>query len=234
MHLFLLYSFIALGDLLKHGRAVDAAASKDDLRAARAAVGGLVGRDTDRMDVAACRRAAIESLAENVVDGFVSPVFWYTLGGLPGIVVFKVVSTLDSMVGYRTERYLWFGRCSARLDDLLNLVPARLTWLLIATAALPLARCSARTALRVGWQQHRSVPGPNPGWSEAAMAGAIRRRLVGPIRAGGLTVTDLWLGMPSDPEAGTAADYRLATRVTSTTAGAFVLVALGYLIVFFR
>ena len=92
----------------------------------------LVGRDTDRMDAGACRRAAVESLSENLTDGFVSPVFWYVLAGIPGLVLFKVVSTMDSMVGYKTPRYLRFGWCGARLDDVMNFVPARLTWLVIA------------------------------------------------------------------------------------------------------
>ena len=230
MHLLLLYSLLALGDLIKHGNAVNAAASSGELGAARAAVGDLVGRDTAKLDAPACRRAAIESLAENLVDGFVSPVFWYVLAGLPGIVVFKVVSTMDSMVGYRTERYLMFGWCGARLDDVMNLAPARLTWLLMAGAAIPVKGCSSRKAARVGWQQHGKVPGPNAGWSEAAMAGAIQRRLVGPIWAAGVMVTDLWLGTPSDAAAGTAADYRRAALVLWTTAGLSVVLAFGCLI----
>ena len=131
------------------------------------------------MDGPACRRSAIESLGESLVDGVVSPVFWYAAGGIPGIVLFKIVSTMDSMVGYRTERYRNFGWCGARLDDLLNLVPARVTWLLIAGAAAPVPGASGREALRWGWRQHAVVPGPNAGWSEAALAGAIRRRLGG-------------------------------------------------------
>ena len=228
LHLFLLYSLVALGDLLKHGNDVNAAASTGNLSAARAAVRKLVGRDTDGMDAGACRRAAIESVAENLVDGFVSPVFWYALAGLPGIIVFKIVSTMDSMVGYKTARYLRFGWCGARLDDLLNLVPARLSWLMIAGTATVLPGCSGRNAATLGWRQHGSVPGPNSGWSEAAMAGAIQRRLVGPIWAGGLMVTDLWLGKPSDPEAGNEADYRRATHVAVATAGAFLLLAVGH------
>ena len=109
VHLFLLYSLLALRDLLKHVGAIDAAAVAGDLPDARKAAGRLVGRDTDRMDAAACRRSGIESLAENLVDGFVSPIFWYCLAGVPGLVVFKTVSTMDSMVGYKTERYLAFG-----------------------------------------------------------------------------------------------------------------------------
>ena len=186
LHLILLYSLLALRDLLKHVGAIDAAAVAGDLATARQAAGRLVGRDTDRMDADACRRSGIESLAENLVDGFVSPIFWYCLAGMPGLVVFKTVSTMDSVVGYKTERYLKFGWCGARLDDLMNLLPARLTWLLIACAAALTPGSSARAALHIGWRQHAIVPGPNAGWSEAALAGAIRRRLVGPIWLDGL------------------------------------------------
>ena len=209
-HLFVLYSLIALGDLLNHAGDVDAAVSAGDLPAARAAAGRLVGRDTAPMDGPACRRSAIESLGESLVDGVVSPIFWYAVAGIPGIVLFKVVSTMDSMVGYRTERYRDFGWCGARLDDLLNLVPARATWLLIAVAALLLPGASGREALRRGWRQHAVVPGPNAGWSEAALAGAIRRRLAGPIRLGGRLVTDVWIGDPAAAAAGSPEDYRRA------------------------
>jgi adenosylcobinamide-phosphate synthase len=132
VHAFLLYSLLALGDLLHHVWRIEQAVRADDLPRARLGVGALVGRDTERMDGPACRRAAVESLSENLTDGFVSPVFWYVLGGLPGIVLFKVVSTMDSMVGYKTPRYLRFGWCGARMDDAMNYVPARLTWLVIA------------------------------------------------------------------------------------------------------
>ena len=209
-HLFVLYSLLALGDLLKHAGDVDAAVTAGDLPAGRAAAGRLVGRDTEPMDGAACRRSAIESLGESLVDGVVSPIFWYAAAGIPGIVLFKIVSTMDSMVGYRTERYRDFGWCGARLDDLLNLVPARVTWLLIAGAALLVPGASGREALRFGWRQHAVVPGPNAGWSEAALAGAIRRRLVGPIRLGGRLVTDVWIGDPGAAAGGSADDYRRA------------------------
>ena len=135
VHLFLLYSLVALGDLLAHADDVDAAVTAGDLAAARAAAGRLVGRDTALMDGPACRRSAVESLGESLVDGVVSPIFWYAAAGIPGLVLFKTVSTMDSMVGYRTARYRDFGWCGARLDDLLNLIPARMTWLLVAGAA---------------------------------------------------------------------------------------------------
>ena len=131
-----------------------------------------------------------------------SPLFWYALAGPPGLVAFKVFSTLDSMVGNRSERYLRFGWFSARTDDALNWIPARLTWLLTALAALAVPRAAPLPALAVGWRQHAVVPGPNSGWSEAAMAGALRRRLVGPIAQGGVRVTDVWLGDPGSPPAG--------------------------------
>jgi adenosylcobinamide-phosphate synthase len=166
------------------------------------------------MDVAACRRAAIESLSENFVDGYLSPVFWYLLLGLPGLLLFKVASTMDSMVGYKTPLYLRFGWCGARLDDVMNYVPARLAWLLLGLAAMPFRGLSSRKAWSVGWSQHSILPGPNPGWSEATVAGALQRRLIGPIWKDGAVVTEVWIGDASDPEAGRdMEDVRRAIRL---------------------
>jgi adenosylcobinamide-phosphate synthase len=216
-HLFLLYSCLALHDLLRHAWAVEGAARKGDLGAARAAISRLVGRDTDKMDVAACRRAAIESLSENLTDGFISPLAWYVALGLPGLVLFKVVSTMDSMVGYKTPLYLRFGWCGARTDDVMNFLPARFTWLLLSFVCLFLPRASARKALRVGWQQHAVLPGPNSGWSEAATAGGIQRRLLGPIWAKGVLVTEIWLGDPDDAAAGDDSDIFRASLLVALT-----------------
>ena len=207
LHAFLLYSLLAMGDLLHHGWRIERALRRDDLAAARRAVSQLVGRDTDRMNAGACRRAAVESLSENIADGFVSPLCWYVVAGLPGVVLFKVVSTMDSMVGYKTARYLRFGWCGARLDDLMNLVPARLTFILLSMTAAVLPGYSGRKAVRVGLDQHALLPGPNSGWSEAATAGALQRRLVGPIWTRGQLVTDAWLGDPADPPLESAGDY---------------------------
>ncbi len=206
---------------------MDVAGSRLD--AARSAVGRLVGRDTDRMDEAACRRAAIESLAENLTDGLTSPLVWYVAAGLPGVVLFKLVSTVDSMIGHKTDRYLRLGWFGARSDDVLNYVPARLTWLLIALTAAVLPGTSGLKALRIGWKQHAVVPGPNPGWSEAAMAGAIRRRLCGPIRLGDDVVTDRWLGDPADPQARSSADYRRARQTVMVASLLAALLAAGLL-----
>ena len=231
LHVFVLYSLLALGDLLRHVWRVERALVLQHLDEARAAIGHLVGRDTETMDAAACRRAAVESLSENLTDGFTSPLFWYALGGLPALVLFKVVSTMDSMVGYRNPRYATFGWCGARLDDLMNYVPARLTWLLIAMLAAVLPRYSGRKALTVGLRQHAVLPGPNSGWSEAAAAGAIQRRLVGPIRVQQRLVTDTWLGDAADPPLETHDDVIRAVTLVTATGVAAAALAVGALLV---
>ena len=210
VHGFFLYSLLALGELVRYVRRIETAVREDDLPRARRSVSELVGRDTAAMDGPACRRAAVESLSENLTDGFVSPLFWYVVAGLPGIVVFKVVSTMDSMVGYKTPRYRRFGWCGARLDDVMNYVPARVTWLIIAGIAAVLPAFSGRKAWRVGLSQHGLLLGPNSGWSEAAAAGALQRRIVGPIWLEGMLVTDLWIGDASDPPVETAGDVSRA------------------------
>jgi adenosylcobinamide-phosphate synthase len=231
--LFLLYSLLAMRDLLQHGWAVELAIRHGDLPEARRRVSQLVGRDTDHMDFAACRRSTIESLSENLTDGFVSPIFWYAVAGLPGIVLFKVVSTMDSMVGYKTPEYVRFGWCGARLDDVMNWIPARINWLMIALCSALLPRCSGTKALYFGWRQHALLPGPNSGWSEAAAAGGIQRRLVGKIWRHGELVTELWLGDPADPPAGEVdSDVRLASiLVTTTGLLAALLAVLGIAVV---
>jgi adenosylcobinamide-phosphate synthase len=217
VHVFFVYSFLALHDLFRHVWAVERAARRGDLEAARAAIAHLVGRDTGRLDLAACRRAAIESLSENLSDGFVSPLFWYVAAGLPGIVLFKIASTMDSMVGYKTPCYRRFGWCGARLEDVMNYLPARMTWLLLAAVAIFVPGCSAKKALVIGWRQHAILPGPNAGWGEAATAGAIERKLIGPIWANGALMTDVWLGDSADAAAGEAADITRASVLIAAT-----------------
>jgi adenosylcobinamide-phosphate synthase len=131
---------------------------------------------------------------------------------------------MDSMVGYKTPEYLRFGWCGARLDDVMNFIPARLTWLLIAAVAATVPGCSGPKAFRVGLAQHARLPGPNSGWSEAAAAGALARRLVGPIWLNGRMVTDTWIGDPSDPPLATESDLRRAL-VLMTGAGIAAAIA---------
>jgi len=203
---------------------------RNDLPAARLAIGLLVGRDTDRMDIDACRRAAIESLSENFVDGFLSPLFWYALIGIPGLLLFKVVSTMDSMVGYKTPQYLRFGWCGARLDDVMNYIPARLSWLILGLSAVPFRTLSLRKGWKVGIEQHSILPGPNPGWSEATMAGLLQRRLIGPIWNDGSLVTKLWLGDANDPSGGSDQDVGSALRVTIVAAVISAVMAIVWII----
>ncbi|MFK7869665.1 MAG: adenosylcobinamide-phosphate synthase CbiB [Roseobacter sp.] len=163
---------LAQKSLVQHVKAV-AIGLNEDLSAGRAAVSMIVSRDTSEMDASQIARAAIESGAENFSDGVIAPAFWFLIGGLPGIIIYKMVNTADSMIGYRTPKYEDFGWASARCDDLLNLVPARLTVVLIA---LPGA-CVDLAGIRRDARQHRS---PNAGWPEAVMARALDIALSGP------------------------------------------------------
>ncbi len=222
--LFLGYSLLALGDLAAHGRRIARAAESGDLTGARRAAGMLVGRDTDRMDAAACNRAAVESIAESLVDGVLSPLFWFALLGLPGLILFKIASTMDSMVGYKDERYLHFGWFGARLDDVMNWIPARLGLLLIAAAAW-LPGYSARGAWRVCLAQHALLPGPNKGWSETAAAGALGVRLAGPIYKHGTQVNELWIGPAEGPEGGRAGDVTRMILLAYVATALFIALA---------
>lgn len=216
---FIGYSLLALGDLVRHGRRIARATLRRDLPASRAAAAMLVGRDVDRMDFAACNRAAVESLAESLCDGVIAPLFWFALLGLPGLILFKIASTMDSMVGYRNDRYLRFGWFGARLDDVMNWIPARLCVALVAAAAALLPGHSARGAWTVARAQHALLPGPNKGWSETAAAGALGIRLAGPIWKDGRQVNDLWIGPAEGPEGGSARDVtRMVTLAYAATA----------------
>ena len=199
-------SMIAFQDLCRHGLRVGRASLTGDVALCRKHISMLVGRDTANMDARACNRAAVESMSENLVDGVLSPLFFYFLFGPYGIIAFKVASTMDSMVGYKNGRYFYFGWFGARLDDVMNYIPARLSWLLIAGNGLLLPGYSCVKAFKVGWKQHHHLPGPNSGWSEASAAGALGIRLVGPIWKNGAIATTLWIGDPGDPEGADHAD----------------------------
>ncbi|GGF02646.1 cobalamin biosynthesis protein CobD [Aliidongia dinghuensis] len=188
-------------------RALDA----EGLAAGRVAVSHIVGRDPASLDAHGVARAGIESLAENFSDGVVAPVLAYALAGLPGLIVYKTVNTLDSMIGHKTPRHIAFGWASARFDDLLNLVPARLSGLLVGAAALFVPRGTPVRALRTMLRDAGKHRSPNAGWPEAAMAGALDLALAGPRRYGDIVVTDPWMG---DGRArATVADMAAALRV---------------------
>lgn len=192
--------FLAQQSLYRHVARVRSAFAKGGLMAARDAVSMIVGRDPESLDESGVARAAIESCAENFSDGVVAPVFWLALLGLPGLIVYKAINTADSMIGHRTPRHRDFGWAAARLDDLLNIVPARLAGFLIALAAL-VARGSIVTSFRTMWRDARKHRSPNAGWPESAMAGALGIALAGPRRYGETTVDDPFLNADARKDA---------------------------------
>lgn len=177
---------LAHRSLVDHVRDV-ARALRTGLAQGRNAVSLIVGRDTGAMEQTEVSRAAIESAAENFSDGVVAPAFWFLLLGLPGILIYKMVNTADSMIGHRTERHADFGFAAARLDDLLNWIPARVTAGLICLAHLD--RGAADVVLEDAGM-HRS---PNAGWPEAAMAGVLGVALSGPRSYGGQRTEDAFV-----------------------------------------
>lgn len=185
---------LAQRSLYDHVRAVQVALQRGGLESGRQAVAMIVGRDPNSLDEHGVARAAIESCAENFSDAVVGPVFWYVVGGFPGLLVYKVVNTLDSMIGHKNERYRAFGMASARCDDVLNLIPARLSGLIIAMAAVVVSGASPIGALSVMLRDARHHRSPNAGWPEAAMAGALDLALAGPRQYPGLIVNDRWIG----------------------------------------
>lgn len=219
----LAWPFVAARSLHEHVAAVARPLQAKDIDAARSAVSMIVGRDPSQLDEAGIARAAIESLAENASDGVVAPLFWGLVAGLPGIVAYKAVNTMDSMIGHRSARHEDFGKAAARLDDLLNLVPSRLTGLLVAAAG-PHPR-AAVAAMRRDAGRHRS---PNAGWPEAAMAGALGVRLSGPrVYAEGIA-DEPWLnGDAPDPAAGDLArGLRIFRRAMAGVAAVLLMLAI--------
>ena len=192
----------------------------------RRAVAQIVGRDVSVLDEAGVARAAIESLAENFSDGVVAPALFLAFFGLPGGLIYKTVNTADSMIGHKSARYLAFGWAAARLDDLLNLAPARLSAGLIALAAPFLQGASATDAIRVALRDAAGHASPNAGWPEAAMAGALGLGLGGPRAYGAVEVAGATLG--DGRRAATVADINRALALyRRATLGLWAILALG-------
>lgn len=222
----LAWPLVAIRSMHQHVAAVARPLAAGDLAGARHAVSMIVGRDPSKLDEAGVARAAVESLAENTSDGIVAPLFWGAVAGLPGIAAYKAINTLDSMIGHRNARYELFGWASARIDDLVNLAPARLTGALFAL-------CSARpgAAFRTMASDARHHRSPNAGWPESAMAGALGIRLAGPRVYAGVRVEDRWMGEGRAEL--TAADVRTALGLYRTACGVQIAaVALLALILF--
>lgn len=216
----LAWPLVAARALHEHVAAVAAPLACGDLAGARKAVSMIVGRDPERLDAAGIARAALESLAENASDGVIAPLFWGALFGLPGIAAYKAINTLDSMIGHRTPRHEAFGWASARIDDLANLIPARLTGLLFA-----LVSARPATALACMWRDASHHRSPNAGWPEAAMAGALGLRLSGPRAYACRVANEPWVNEHGDDPDAPAMRRALALYTRGVLAGTALLLA---------
>lgn len=192
----LISTTIAFKGLKDAGMEVYRPLARGDLGEARTKVGYIVGRDTGHLDEPEVTRAAVETVAENTVDAAVSPLVFALLGGAPLAMFYRAANTLDSMVGYKNDRYQSFGWASARLDDLLNLLPARLTILLLTLAAWLTPGLSACRALKAVGHFARLHPSPNSGYPESAVAGALGIMLGGMNSYGGVTSQRASMGWP--------------------------------------
>ena len=175
----ILYTTIAARDLVRHSTEVYASLRDGNLPEARKQVGMIVGRDTADLDEAGVTRAAVESVAESMVDGVTAPLFFALLGGPVAAMLYKAINTMDSMFGYKNVQYLKFGWAAARLDDLANFIPARITSLMIPAASFPL-RLDPKRSLLTLLRDRFAHASPNSGHTEAAVAGALGVQLGGP------------------------------------------------------
>lgn len=189
---------LAARSLHKESARVATALLAGDLPTARRYLSFIVGRDTDQLEEAEIWRGVVETVAENTSDGIIAPLFWLTIGGPVGAIAYKAVSTLDSMVGYRNRRYLQLGWASARMDDLLNYIPARISALLLIVSS-PLAGLSASNAARITLRDRLKHPSPNSGHPEAAAAGALGVQLGGASSYNGASSWKEYIGDDLQP-----------------------------------
>jgi adenosylcobinamide-phosphate synthase len=221
----LLYTGLAARDMIDHSSDVQSALDSGDRAEAARRVGMICGRDTDRLDEPAMVKATVESVAENMVDGVTAPLFFAALGGPIGIMIYKAINTLDSTFGYKNERYIQFGWASAKLDDIANYVPARVTAGLVPMAALLLGLRPA-SALAVYLRDRCKHPSPNSGHTEAAFAGALGMVLGGLSYYGGLPSQKPTLGDPIVPATSSCIrQANLLMLATATLVLALYLVA---------
>ncbi len=221
---FICYQALATRGLMDAARNVYARLAAGDLTGARAAVAAIVGRDTEALDAQGIVRATVETVAENASDGVVAPMFYFALGGAPLALAYKAVNTMDSMLGYKNDRYRHFGTAAARLDDIANFIPARLT----ACAAIPAAMALGMdwpNAWRIYRRDARNHSSPNAGHPEAAWAGALGVRLGGDSRYSGVIVHKPHIGDAVRPLA--VGDILLANRLLLVAAGIVLAACCG-------
>lgn len=191
----IIYYCISIRSLESSAMAVFRALTKTRLEDARAKVALIVGRDVENLTEEKISRATVETVGENLVDGVISPLFYAVIGGAPLAMAYKMVNTLDSMVGYKNEKYRDFGKISARIDDIANFIPARISILVISAAAKILTGQGVRT-FQTALTEGANHTSPNAGYSEAAFAGALGVRLGGPNYYHGRPVSKPYLGIP--------------------------------------
>jgi adenosylcobinamide-phosphate synthase len=220
-----LYAGLATRSLHQESQEVEMALKRGDLEEARAALAMIVRRETANLSPEDIWRAMIETVAENLADGVVAPMFYILMLGLPGLFFYKAVNTMDSMVGYKNYWYARFGKVAARADDVINFIPARLTALLMIPTAVLLGR-DWRMACRTLWRDRANAASPNAGWPEAAMAGALGVRLGGPSIYFGRQVEKPFIGEALEP-----LDRRRYRRAIRVLYGTSVLMATLTLVV---
>lgn len=194
----LCYQLLAARSLRDESVKVYRALRDGTLDDARKAVSMIVGRDTDRLDETGVAKAAVETVAENASDGVIAPLLFLAIGGAPLGVLYKSINTMDSMVGYKNDRYLYFGRAAAKLDDLVNFIPARLAGILLCLAARP-AGFDGRNAWKIFWRDRKNHKSPNSAHTEAAAAGALDVQLAGSNYYFGKLVVKPTIGDPLRP-----------------------------------
>ncbi len=207
LDIFLIYSSIALKDMVKHAMPIAESLDKNNLQEARANVDKIVGRDCSNLDKDNVARAAVESVAENYVDGFFAPLFWFTAAtflyrytwlspavtGVMAILIYRVINTMDAMIGHKNEEYRRFGTFAARFDDVLNFIPARLS-LIVLTPAAFICRLNVKQAVRTFFRDRLKHESPNSAHAESFVAGALNLKLGGPTQYPYGTVEKPWLG----------------------------------------
>jgi adenosylcobinamide-phosphate synthase len=219
---FFLWSTISIRSLDRAAREILDLLRRGDLVEARRQVGFIVGRDTERLDPAEIARATVETVAENISDGVIAPLCYFLLGGPALACAYRAINTLDSMVGYRNEHYRDFGMVAARLDDVVNFIPARLTMLLLVGGALLLG-LDWRQAWKLSWRDAPKHPSPNSGYPEAAVAGALGVQLGGLNYYGGVPSLRALMGDPKEPLA--PGHIEAAIRILYGAAAIFLVIA---------
>jgi adenosylcobinamide-phosphate synthase len=216
--IYLTFTTIAARELITAGGRVIRSIKANDIAGARTHLSMIVGRDTENLSEKEILKATIETLSENLSDGIVAPVFYLVLGGLPLAMAYKAINTLDSMVGYKNERYRNFGWAAARLDDIANYVPARITGLIVvlSSALFSLSLQTALNSFRTMLRDGRNHSSPNSGIPEAAMAGALGVRLGGPSTYGGVLNEKPFIGTDEGSSYLTAADRTMGITIVAS------------------